>query len=385
MNSITYLLNSENDTQNEYYLCVKNFTDELLNNTDNEFDKLLNRYMLFVKNNNLENIRSKEEYLYDLLMVGVVWSLYINNALNLSYFNYKIFLGLIKLRRVNEQTKRNADYVRGLLATLFLTVQKNNNLSANLSVKKKIIKLIHWMDATNEFREEVKRAELFLKYVDTMSEKQSNLLILKIINYANSFGQNAKKILGVYTKNVDEFHNKNLKNYKWKEDYIFCGRSEIEYHLSMVGAELMNRAFSNDFYNTAERALLLPACMRLKQDGSCKAVKKGLDLICTGCTAGCSINKYRKAGTEQNFSVHVIPHSSDFSEWLKKWAVGKNIGVIGVACPLNLITGGLELKALDIPAQCLLLDYCGCKNHWSEIAIPTNINEEQLKIVLKEI
>ncbi|MFH0736002.1 MAG: DUF116 domain-containing protein [bacterium] len=385
MNFITYILNLDNSTQNEYYLRIKEFTDELVLSTDKEYKSLLNRYISFLKNSRLENIRSWEEYYYDLLMIGVVWNLYLNHSINLSYINYKIFSGLIKLRNINEAVKKYADLLRGVLATLFLTKSKCEPEILNIPVKKKINKLIRWMYSTNEFREEVKRVKLFAEFIDSISEKESSLFLLKIINNSNLFSQKAKNKLGIYTKNVEKFIKNDLKSYKWKEDFIFCGRSEIEYHLSMLGAELMNRAFKTDFNNTTQRAVLLPACMRLKQDGSCKALKKDLNLICTGCADECNINKYRKAGKVLNYKTFVIPHSSNFSNWLKKWAVGQNIGVVGVACPLNLITGGLELKALDIPAQCLLLDYCGCKNHWSKTGIPTNINEEQLKLVLKKI
>jgi hypothetical protein len=88
-------------------------------------------------------------------------------------------------------------------------------------------------------------------------------------------------------------------------------------------------------------------------------------------------------GIEKGYEVHIIPHSSDFTTWLKKFAVGKDIGIIGVACPLNLITGGLELKSLNVPAQCLLLDYCGCKSHWNKKRIPTNINPNELGRILQ--
>lgn len=32
----------------------------------------------------------------------------------------------------------------------------------------------------------------------------------------------------------------------------------------------------------------------------------------------------------------------------------------------------------NIPAQCVLLDYCGCKTHWDSTGIVTAINEEKL-------
>jgi hypothetical protein len=76
--------------------------------------------------------------------------------------------------------------------------------------------------------------------------------------------------------------------------------------------------------------------------------------------------------------VYVIPHSSDFTKWLERWKDTREVGVVGVACVLNLFTGGYEMKDLNIPSQCVLLDYCGCQNHWHHEGIPTDIDQKQL-------
>jgi len=152
--------------------------------------------------------------------------------------------------------------------------------------------------------------------------------------------------------------------------------------LSMVGAELMNRAFKGAFVNSNSVTLLVPACMRINGSEKCKAQRNNFDLKCTNCNANCNISKLQKKGLREGFNVSIIPHSSDFTTWLKTWAAGKNKGVIGIACPLNLITGGLELKSLDIPAQCIPLDFCGCSNHWDKKGFPTELNMGELEKLL---
>lgn len=49
-------------------------------------------------------------------------------------------------------------------------------------------------------------------------------------------------------------------------------------------------------------------------------------------------------------------------------------GVIGVACITNLISGGFKALRLGYIPQCILLDYCGCSNHWYNKHIMTDIN-----------
>jgi hypothetical protein len=63
--------------------------------------------------------------------------------------------------------------------------------------------------------------------------------------------------------------------------------------------------------------------------------------------------------------------------------MSSRMGVVGVSCPLTNVAGGWETRDLGVPAQGLLLDYCGCPYHWHlDKGIPTDINfEELLRIV----
>jgi len=164
---------------------------------------------------------------------------------------------------------------------------------------------------------------------------------------------------------------------RWQENVIFCTRREVEYLMNVVGAEIMNRAMAEEFAGTQRKYALLPACMRQKPE-QCQAKQLSLDMVCTGCDTQCNIYKFREVGRREGFAIRIIPHSSDFSRWLQSWAAGRDIGVIGVACPLHLIAGGLELRKLNIDAQCVFLDYCGCKTHWSEEGVMTDMNVNQL-------
>ncbi len=61
------------------------------------------------------------------------------------------------------------------------------------------------------------------------------------------------------------------------------------------------------------------------------------------------------------------------------YLLSTDTGIVGIACVLNLISGGWRLNDIVIPAQCVLLDYCGCKNHWNKEGVPTEINFNRLK------
>jgi len=233
------------------------------------------------------------------------------------------------------------------------------------------------MKASGDFREEAIRVSLVEKWISTLSDKRSEIIMKIICRVAADFKSESLEYFRDYTGNISEYIRKNTRTKQWQENVIFCTRREVEYLMNMVGAEIMNRAMAGSFENAKRKYALLPACMRQIPE-ACQAKKLSLEMVCTGCDAECNIYKYREMGRQKGFSVRIIPHSSDFSRWLETWAAGKDIGVIGVACPLHLIAGGLELRKLNIDAQCVFLDYCGCKNHWSEDGVMTDMNVNQL-------
>ena len=91
-------------------------------------------------------------------------------------------------------------------------------------------------------------------------------------------------------------------------------------------------------------------------------------------------------GKNQNyggFEVYIIPHASDLSLWSSN-GNGHQRGVIASACVTTLVEGGWELKRYDVPAQCVLLDYCGCKKHWHQEGIQTALNVRELKRIVQQ-
>lgn len=380
MKYLTYNLEKE-ITGKDYYTHIQKFVDEFINDLPKGFKSILGDYKLFVTGNKIEDLRTNYEYIYDLLFIGVAYKTYLPNALRINKLKTIIFTKLIKLRKVNGYTKEVSDRIRGILTTWFLSETQIPDEFYNIDNDFELLEM--WLEATNEFKEEVKRFRIFINYLKQKDEYEKEEIVDKLIKVTDSFIEKGEKELSVYTKNVNKFIEEKINNYKWKEDYIFCGRKEVEYHLSMVGAELLNRAFKQKYKQTKKRALLLPACMREKSAELCSAKKMGLDFLCTGCSNTCKINSIKKQVKEYDCDTYIIPHSSDFSNWLKKWENTTEIGVIGVACPLNLMQGGLELRALNIPSQCVLLDYCGCKNHWCKEGIATGINNTQLLSTVK--
>jgi hypothetical protein len=239
------------------------------------------------------------------------------------------------------------------------------------------------MAATGELNEEVKRLQPWQLYLGDLATQYSAVILRKSIELAIWFDTEAQKFLGVYTPNVDHFLDQIHPQYRWREDVFFCGRQSVEYHLNMVGTEILNRSFREDFNQTDRKVVILPPCMKAKLDSGCEAVETPLGERCMACTPGCRVHQLTKLGDKNGFTVLVMPHDLNvFSDDGHGISRESATGIVGVSCPLTNVLGGWEMKDMGVPAQGILLDYCGCPWHWHDEGIPTDINFQQLLALL---
>ncbi|WP_438444908.1 DUF116 domain-containing protein [Gorillibacterium sp. sgz5001074] len=160
---------------------------------------------------------------------------------------------------------------------------------------------------------------------------------------------------------------------------MLLDRRRVEYHLNLVGAELLNRAYRDAYRRTGKRAALLPACLKQPGPHGCAADRRGEPLSCLRCSPDCRIGQIAKAGDRSGFEVLIAPHESDaFSREAVARLLREGIGIVGVACALNLLAGGWRAEALGIPAQCVILDYSGCRQHWDARGVPTDLDQDRL-------
>ncbi len=380
MEVVTYSLRNSKANSDEYYHDAAAFTDMILAEAKQLYP-IVESFMAYVRDERIEAIRSRDEYAFELMTLGTLWRTYADDAHEVSSGWTGILAFLARLRQRGGAIKPIADSMRGVLATIFLTpVDREWSPKASF---KHLDKLLRWMDATGDHVQEVKRLHNWREYWATVPAGQVSEDIDAAIAFAELFEKSSLEALGKYTPNVDQFLQQKQHGHRWREDVIFSARRRAEYHLNMVGAEIMNRAFREDFLQTKHKAVVLPACMRYHAKPKCQAKSNGLSCECTGCTPQCRVNMLMKMGKKHGFSVHLVPHESAvFSGEAGKTLIGDGVGIVGIACVSNLVSGGWKAKGMGMPPQCVLLDHCGCRKHWHGQGIPTDINFIRLGHIL---
>jgi len=345
---------------------------------------------------------------------------------------------------VNSSFKTEIDEIRGPLATKFLFNSSNTNNGLykdnfSFDFNLKINLLFDYLESIGDYNESLKHLNLWRDFLLSKDEELANSYINSILSLVNWFEKVATDELHIFTANVSNFIHNYIEDHINKEDILFCGRNELEYYINIFAAEVMNRIFHKSFIQKEKIAILVPVCMRISDSDKCLAIKDDLGFKCTVCSnaeeGNCNIGKIRKKlyfsfdnynnnsynynnknfnnknynkknynnnYNNKNFnnnnfnsknynnknynykdiSVYIVSHSSDILSNISK-KEKKELGIIGVACINNLIEGGWKISSYGIPPQCVILNYVGCKKHWSSKDILTDFNFNKLKNIIE--
>ena len=366
-----YSLKNGAGNSNDYYLEISGFADHVLSEAEFQIGPVINDFKGYKSKS-----YSHDLTIFEALMIGVLWRAYITRAVKLDPESQNMLAYLSRKRNEDEKMKASIDHTRGILATSVLIPEGPETEDVPELTVRNFEKLLKWLEATGEFREELKHLNPWLDFLCSLNPQRSSSHLVSIFMFADWFEYAAQEKLGKYTHDLEEFVAENREKHLQKEDIIFFTRKRSEYHLNMFGAEVMSREFRDSYNKRPRKALLLPGCMCSLPEGKCMASETRLGKKCANCSPNCRVNSLSKHGETGGFEVYIVSHeSSALSQSTEKDR--DELGIVGVACILNLISGGLKSENMGIPAQCVLLESCGCE-HWIEHHEPTDINKDQL-------
>jgi len=361
-----------------FYAETARFSAALVAGIESRAGSLLDGYSRHVREFLGETPRSRGEYAIELLTLGMALREYEGAAHRTPGWVVELARALYAVRCRSAHLKPAADLARTALARLFLAPEIGRKARTAGSPLVRLTRLIDWLQATGEFEHEALRLLNWRSYLAALKPEKADHWMDVAGTLFDNFERQAGERLGAYTQGVDGFLKTEYTRRRWREDLLLCGRSRVEYHLNMVAAEVMNRGLRADFDRTQRKVVLVPTCMRGRRAESCGAQMDGVDMTCTGCDPDCAVNRITQRISGQGARVYLVPHASGFSQWLERWQREPEVGVTAVACILNILPGGYEMRARGIASQCVPLDYPGCRKHWNRAGISTGVNEERL-------
>ncbi|SFR83354.1 DUF116 domain-containing protein [Anaeromicropila populeti] len=382
---ISYDLEISSESTDAFYEKIQLLGQKVIADLQYFFGSLSADYIEFIKKEQIEKPRTAVEYQLELLTMGVLWTVYGKQAFLLEQDQAVRLTEIVERRKMAGEEKPYYNKLKGKYSTefLFYPEKEKERLKEPDFNLNGFHKLLCWLRASGEFEQEVKRLTNWYRYFLCKDTTSVENWMRGISAQAIGFQKLCEQELGKYTTCVEGFRRESEISYQGREDILLAARSEVEYHLNMVGAQILNIAFRKAFLQAEKTYIYLPACMMKQKDGGCRAVKKGMGFLCAGCTEDCPVHRVTNIGKKYGAVTVIVYHESELNH-TRVSKEQESTGVVGIACVLNLLSGGWKAKDLGYIPQCVLLNYCGCRQHWSEEGIVTRISEKRLEELLKK-
>jgi len=368
--TITYSLRLSTANSDEYYQTISSFAEKSIELIQQQYPDIISGFQEYLHQTGVSG-RSGVEIAFEFLALGVYLREYLDKARRSPPWS-NFLLNLFESSRTRWPKseaiiKMLSGWVNGLGRFGYENEGKDN----------KILELIEWLKASGESIK-AERFEKWNGYFLEGNDLPANEVFLKCLALAEEFDRSSLEVLGKYTENVDQFLSTAALEHRWKYDARLVSKTRLEYHLSMVGTEILNSVYRQRFLSTERKVVIVPPCMSAPEV-KCKADETPFGARCNSCSPACRVNQITKMGKKYGFDVYMVPDD------MKVFNTGGRkgtIGVVGISCALTNWNGGWETGSLDLPAQGVLLDYVGCKYHWDRAGFPTDTNLKKLRAVL---
>ena len=227
----------------------------------------------------------------------------------------------------------------------------------------------------------VKSAEEFVSIIRKYSGKKrflktqklkvdSESIISKILN-------ELEIKLSKYFTDIDS-HLKNLTLSEKCDSTLTASREQ--YLLYMLEIELVNRINKEKFKSSESKFAFLPHCLH-DLDKDCLSASDGTDYVCKSCSKNCSINAVSKLLKINDIKAYIW-READLKKIFKlARSIGQSIGVFGVACIPELVSGLRLCAKYDVPAIGVPLDANRCVR-WMGDFYPNSVNEKKILSLL---
>jgi hypothetical protein len=367
---ITYSLRGDAATSDGYYQAIARLADEWMPVAQQQMADILATYRVHRQHRKLAQC-SDVEYTFELLVLGVLlrehgaeaarWPLPV-----LWLLRQLVWLGE-RYAKLAPLAKKLRGRVGGFVRHWVLTRPDR---------KQSLPRLITWLRANGQ-NTQADQLDGWWRFLAPCTNASSRDVVTRALALADDFEHASRSALGPYTEHVEFFRSEAAQRYQNRYDAELVTRTRLEYHLGMLGSEVLSRAQHERFQVTRRRIVIVPPCMRALPDGQCKAINTPLGAHCQACTATCHVNQATQLGRKRGFEVYMIP-----DQLARVGAAGGkgpgSVGMVGVSCALTNWSGGWDAARIGVPAQGVLLDYVGCTYHWDERGIPTGLNLRQL-------
>jgi hypothetical protein len=221
-----------------------------------------------------------------------------------------------------------------------------------------------------------------LEYIQSLSRNKRKLKIsaVKSAGYSplTDMLHRIDRELAEYTPGLQQ-HLKEVPFHKYISDKELLNSRE-QYYLNMIEFGLVNRIHKKRFLESNFRIALLPYCLKETQT-DCKGSPDEIDFACRGCLKTCYINKVSQVLRDHGVNPYIWSRGSLKSMFRKLVRKHGSIGVLGIACVVELIRGMRFCMKAKLPVMGIPLNANRC-SRWMDGFFNTSVDLAALEEIL---
>ncbi len=371
-----YNLKAQEQGSYAYYTTIAAFTDRWQSFAIEQTGGLIIDFQHFRKAS-AQNCRTPWECAFELLALGVLLREHGGQAARLPRNNADLLEWLNVLQDRQPWAEGAVKRLRGLLGAA--NRAWHSERGPIYAAPEDVQNLIEWLEAHGEPGQAERFREWLEFFIEARPPDLTRQAILQCWRLAETFEVESEAALGQYTADANFYRTGSAPKAHYRYDAPLITRGRLEYHLGMLGTEVLNRAYQEGYRASKQRLVIVPVCMRAQPEGKCQAVQTPMGAQCAGCTPACKVHQVTQLGKKHGVMVVCIPDDELAALCVSSGQAGSGIGVLGVACALRNWSAGWETQKLGLNAQGMLLDYPGCKKHWNCNDVPTEANLKKIE------
>jgi methylglyoxal synthase len=335
---LPYSLQSAHHSSDQYYRDIAPLADRWLAYSRETAGPLIDDFRAFLQSEGRPD-RSFEACALELLALGVLLQEHGRQAANLPGWAAWLLAKLVALQSrwpgAERAIKRGRGLITGALGDTATQLQGAFTADEGDNPAEAVATLIRWLQSHDE-PGQAERFAAWQEYLATIDRKQARQVIGRSLSLADDFARDSQPVLGPYTTGVEPYRTETACRSCFRYDAELLTRSRLEYHLGLLGTEILNRVYRNRFEATAQKLVIVPLCLRTPPAGEvCQAEQTPLGGTCRNCHPACRVNQLTRLGQQQGFLVCCIPDDELGQVCLASGQAGRgDLGVIGISCAL---------------------------------------------------
>lgn len=340
-----------NNSSNLYFKKVNELSDKYKKLIGREFDNEIEDFDEFHKISSYENDRYTEEYIVEIIMIGVFWNNYISKALSIKKF---CDFNLMRLRdkKINMDNTNSLKYkindkilnvfVKKAIFNTFFDNSIEGNKEHDFSFDN-YSKLVYYVSFICDYSHYADRLFIWRDFLLNIKGEYTENFLKKACHIAEKFTEECHVVLREYTKGNVEFLKKLYLSRYRKNDLFDVYLSNSLIYFNMVAAEILNELNLKKMNTTIEKFCILPE-EYLGKDEKCTAIITDKGKKCNECKFACRGCKLARIFKLYKYELYVNSSEEDIFKFLK---LEENIGLCSVTKVNSLLKKYYSFRKAD--------------------------------------